>query len=228
MPHQVEPPACQLPAGSGVGIGEPHRWNEVSARQFGKHARVDAVRLAGKRSDTLHLLGVSDLDVPPGELQGVVNEAGAVHRLNNCHHRLSSSLQVAHQVGQAVGVRRPRTLFEHPPSLVHHADIQLLPRQVHSNVQHVLGPPSVSGSDENPRSHRGRPRFMAFSCCRGDAPGGHGRAQLFEQIRCPIPVIGGLEDDLGFVSGLGHGLGEFEGSARNATQPSISPSADMR
>jgi hypothetical protein len=73
--HQVQPPACTLPLGAHQRVGQPDRRHQLAAAELGQHPGVDAVGLAGKRRQSLHLLRVRDLDLPAGELEPVVHEA---------------------------------------------------------------------------------------------------------------------------------------------------------
>lgn len=52
----------------------------------------------------LHVPGIGDLHLSDGQLQAVVDEAGAIHRLDYCHDRFGPLAQVR----QAVGIGRPR------------------------------------------------------------------------------------------------------------------------
>src|SRR5438552_2822799 len=61
---------------------------------------------ARQRRQTLHLLRVGDLDLPARELEFVVHEAGAVHRLDRGADRLVVSSDALAQVLQSISVRR--------------------------------------------------------------------------------------------------------------------------
>jgi hypothetical protein len=72
----------------------------------GEHPGVDPVGLAGQGGQALDLLGVGDGDLPAGQLELVVDEAGAVHRLDRRPHRLSVGSRLAGQPTEPVGIWR--------------------------------------------------------------------------------------------------------------------------
>jgi hypothetical protein len=74
--------SADLPLCTHKRIGQPDRRHQVAARELGQHPGVDPVGLARQRRQSLRLLRVGDLDLPAGELEPVVHEAGAVHRLD--------------------------------------------------------------------------------------------------------------------------------------------------
>jgi hypothetical protein len=106
MTYQVQPPACPLSLGAHARIGQPDRRHEVTSREFGQHPGIDAVGLAGQRRETLYFLRVGDLDLPARELEPVVHEAGAVHRLNRRPDRPTLTVKPLAQVTQPISVRR--------------------------------------------------------------------------------------------------------------------------
>jgi hypothetical protein len=92
---EVEPEAGPLPLGSGLGVGEPDRWHQITASELGEHPGVDPIGLAGQRRRPFHLDCVGDLDLPAGRFELVVDKAGAVHRLDRCQHRLAETIDAS-------------------------------------------------------------------------------------------------------------------------------------
>ena len=136
--------------------GHPDRGNEVAPAELGEHPGVDLVGLGGEGGAPLHLHRVGDLDVPATELELVVDEAGAVHRLDDRAHLVAVAGDPGDELPEPEGLGRGRGHFDRPTVLVEHVHIKPLARQVQSGVQHAVGL-LVSGSVENPRSHYGGP-----------------------------------------------------------------------
>jgi hypothetical protein len=61
--------------------GQPDRRHQITARELGKHPRINPVALASKRREPFHLRRVGDPNLPTRQLEPVVHESGAVHRL---------------------------------------------------------------------------------------------------------------------------------------------------
>jgi hypothetical protein len=76
---------------------QPDRRHEVPAGEIGRHPRVDPIGLAGQRREALDLDRVGDRDRPAAQLQLVVDEAGAGHRLDHRRHRLPELTEPAGQ-----------------------------------------------------------------------------------------------------------------------------------
>jgi hypothetical protein len=74
--------ACTFALGADERVWEPDRRHEIAPGEFGQHPGIDAVGLARQRRQALHLLCISDLDLPTGELEPVVHEPCPVHRLD--------------------------------------------------------------------------------------------------------------------------------------------------
>ena len=110
---QVESPAGQLAFLARLGAGQPDRRHEVSAGELGQDPGVDAICFAGQRGETLDLLRVRQLNRPAVQLQGVVDKARSVHRLDDREHLLVSMVTShgAHQAPQAVAVGRSGPLL---------------------------------------------------------------------------------------------------------------------
>jgi hypothetical protein len=103
---QVQPEPCPFSFGPHPWGGQPDLGDQVAAGQLGQHPGVDPVGLAGQRGQAFDLLGVGDGDLPAGQLQLVMDEAGTVHRLDRRPHRLPVSGGLAGQPAQPVGIRR--------------------------------------------------------------------------------------------------------------------------
>ena len=99
---EVQPPARPLALGAHERVGEPDRRHEVAAAELGQHPGVDAVGLAGQRRQPLHLLRVGDLDLPARELEPVVHEARAVHRLDRGADRRAVTVEPLSQAAQTI------------------------------------------------------------------------------------------------------------------------------
>jgi hypothetical protein len=86
---QRQPPSGAFALGPDLGGGQPDLGDQVAAGQLGQDPSVGPVGLAGQRGQALDLLGVGDGDLPAGQLELVMDEPGAAHRLDRCPHRLS-------------------------------------------------------------------------------------------------------------------------------------------
>ena len=102
----MQPPTCTLALGTHLRVGQPDRRHKVAACQFGQHPGVDAVGLARKRPEAFHLLRVGDLDLPTVQLEPIVHEAGAVHRLDRRSDWLAVESDAFAQVLQSISVGR--------------------------------------------------------------------------------------------------------------------------
>jgi hypothetical protein len=99
-----QPESCSLPLGADPGRGQPDLGDQIPSGQLGQHPGVDPVGRARQRGQPLDLLGVGDGDLPAGQLELVMNEAGAVHRLDRCSHRPAVGGGLAGQPTQPVGI----------------------------------------------------------------------------------------------------------------------------
>jgi hypothetical protein len=104
--HQVQPPTRTLALSAHHRIGQPDRRHQIATGELGQHPGVDPVGLAGQRCETLHLLRVRDLDLPARQLEPVVDEARAVHRLDRRADRFAVTSETLSQTTKTVGVRR--------------------------------------------------------------------------------------------------------------------------
>jgi len=103
---QVRSPSGAFALGPDLGGGWPDLGDQVAGGQLGQDPGVDPVGLARKRGQALDLLGVGDGDLPARKLELVVDEAGAVHRLDRRPHRHTVGSGLAGQPAQPVGIRR--------------------------------------------------------------------------------------------------------------------------
>ena len=94
---EMQPPARAFALGTHQRVGQPDRRHQVAAGELGQHPSVDPVGLAGERRQSLHLLRVRDLDLPAGELEPIVHEARAVHRLDRRADRLAMPIESSRQ-----------------------------------------------------------------------------------------------------------------------------------
>ena len=86
LPDQMQTETGPLALAPHAGIGEPDRRHQFAAGQLGQHPGIDTVGLTGQGRQPLHPLRVRDLHLPARQLQLVVHETGAVHRLHHRHH----------------------------------------------------------------------------------------------------------------------------------------------
>jgi hypothetical protein len=108
VPDEVKPEAGELALGSHGRGGKPDRRHEISPRELSENVGIDPVGLAGERREALPLLCVGDLDRPAVQLEGVVDKACTVHRLDDREHLVAGmiALHAAHEATQPVEIRR--------------------------------------------------------------------------------------------------------------------------
>ena len=133
---EVQPPARPLALGAHARVGQPDRRHQIAAGELGQHPGVDPVGLAGQRRQPLHLLRVGDLDLPAGELEPVVHEAGAVHRLDRGADRRAVTIEPLAQAAQTIGVRRRRTDLDRRTLSVEQVEVETLATEIQTGVQH--------------------------------------------------------------------------------------------
>ena len=102
----MQPPARALALGAHLRIRQPDRRHQVAAGELGEHPGVDPVGLAGERCEPFHLLRVGELDLPAVQLETVVDEAGAVHRLDRGADRLAVPSDPLAQAAKSIDVKR--------------------------------------------------------------------------------------------------------------------------
>ena len=137
--HQVQAEASPLPLRADRGVGQPDGGHEFPAGQLGEHPGVDPVGLRHQGRQTLGPQGIGDRDLPAAELELVVHEARAVHRLDGGLHRLAVSSDPIDQRPKAVGIGMYGGHLHRPTRLIEDVHVHPLARQVQSGVQHHLG-----------------------------------------------------------------------------------------
>jgi hypothetical protein len=134
---EVQPKAGELALGADLGVGQPDRRHRVAVGEGRQDERVDPVGLAGQRRHGLDPVGGGDLDRPALLLEGVVEEPGAGHRLDDGADGLAMDLlDPAREGSQRVGVGRNGELVEVLARIRAQADVNFLPAEVQSSVQH--------------------------------------------------------------------------------------------
>ena len=123
--------------------GQPDRRHQLAASELGQYPGVDPVGLAGQRCEAFHLLRIGDLDLPARQLESVVHETGAVHRLDRGANRRAVPSQTFGQSIEAVCIRRRGTNLERRTVTVKQVEVDTLAAQIQSGVQHCNGPPFV-------------------------------------------------------------------------------------
>ena len=134
--HQVETPAGALALGAHARVGQPDRRHQITAGELGQHPGVDPVGLAGQRGQPLHLLRVRDLDLPACELEPVVHEAGAVHRLDRRPDRNAVASETFAQAAQTISIRWRRTDLDGRTLGVEQVEVETLAAEIQTGVQH--------------------------------------------------------------------------------------------
>jgi hypothetical protein len=105
MPDQMEPEAGPLPFRAHLWRRQPDLRDQRPTGELGEHPSVDLVGLRREGRQAPHPLGVRDEHLPAQELEAVVDEAGAVHRLDRRPHRLSFSCHPSHERSHRIPVR---------------------------------------------------------------------------------------------------------------------------
>jgi hypothetical protein len=98
--------------------------------------------LQTKRRQSFHLGGVGDLDLPAMQLELVVDETGAGHRLDRRPHRLTEAADPAGQATQTIRIGRRRTHLNRLTRLIEQVKVETLATEIQSGVQHTRGLPS--------------------------------------------------------------------------------------
>jgi hypothetical protein len=136
MTDQMPPPPRPLPPSPDRRRRQPDRRDQVAAAKLGQHPRVDPAGLTGQRGQPLDLGRVGDLDLPPAQLELIMDEPGAVHRLDRRQDRLAEPGGLADQAPQPVSIRRCGGDLDRLACLVHQMHVQPVARQVQPCVQH--------------------------------------------------------------------------------------------
>ncbi len=171
----MQPEAGPLAFRADSRVGQPDRRHQIVAGQLCEHPGVDPVGLEGKRRQTFHLHGIGDLDPPAGELELIVNETGAVHRLDRRENRLAEAADTSGQAAQSVGVWRRGADLDPLAQLIEQAEVETLAAEIQSHVQHCLGPPFVSRGRAEHDSAGGPPSSHSFAGRGPSATGGSPR-----------------------------------------------------
>ncbi len=161
---QVQTEARPLTLATHARVGQPHLRDEVAAGELGQHPAVDPVGLAGQRRQPARPGRIGDPHVPAGELELVVDEAGAAHRLDHRHH-LRRIAQSPRQLLQPGTIRWHRTARHPHTRPIERLPIKTLAAEIQSDIQHEPGPPFVS---------RGRAEFPSA----GGPPSSHSSTSL--------------------------------------------------
>jgi hypothetical protein len=140
---EVQPPTRPLAFGADARVGQPDRRHQIAARQLGEHPGVDPFGLASERRESFYFLRVGNVDLPPGQLEPVVHEAGAVHRLDRGANRRAVPSETFGQSIEAVCIRRRSTNLERRTFTPKQVEVDTLAAQIHSGVQHCNGAPFV-------------------------------------------------------------------------------------
>jgi hypothetical protein len=117
-----------------------------------RHPSVDPAGLAGERRQALHAHSVGDPHVPAGQLELVVDEAGAAHRLDRREDRTSAAETVG-EVGKPVAIGRAGADIDPLAGGEEGVPVEPLAAEVESDVQHCWPPfqgihRSLSGGPE--------------------------------------------------------------------------------
>ena len=140
-------------------VGQPDLGDELQPPELSQHPGIDPVRLAGQRGEPLHLHSVGDPHIPTSQLELVVDETGATHRLDHRHNRLVRSAQAQHKRSERV--RGNGAGLEALPTRQESVEVEAFAAQIQSDVQHetgLLGPGFGTSRVCSPR----RPSFMGF------------------------------------------------------------------
>jgi len=127
-------------------VGQPDLGDELEPPELGQHPGIDPVRLAGQRGEPLHLDRVGDPHIPTSQLELVVHEAGATHRLDHRHNRLVRSAQAQHQRSERV--RGNGAGLEALPTRQESVEVDAFATQIQSDVQHATGLLGLGFCDE--------------------------------------------------------------------------------
>jgi hypothetical protein len=168
---EVQPETRSLALGAHPRAGQPHLRHEAAPGELGQHPAVDPVGLAGKRRQPTRLDGIGDPHVPAAQLELVVHEAGAAHRLDHRQH--GRIAQLSAELRQCLTVRRDRSVARELPMLVEGKPVETLAAEIQSDIQHG-GASLRCETTTRGASLRGRPSFIGFLTMEG--PWGHARA----------------------------------------------------
>ena len=123
---QVQAKAGELALAAHPRVRQPDRRHQVSLGEQRQDPGVDPVGLHRERRQALDLLGVGDLHRPAVGLEGVVDEAGAGHRLDHRADGLVVGLDSLSEGLQAAGVGEGGELVDQLPLVGEQADVEAL------------------------------------------------------------------------------------------------------
>src|SRR5262249_23724526 len=83
-----------------------------------------------------------DLDLPTVQLEPIVHEASAVHRLDRGTDRLGVSSDALAQVMQSISVRWSRAALDRRTLSIEQVKVETLATEIQAGVQHCVGLPS--------------------------------------------------------------------------------------
>jgi hypothetical protein len=141
MADQVQSEPGPLPLCAHLGRRQPDLRHEGATGELREHASVDLVRLRCQGREPSDTLGIGDQHVPARELEAVVDEAGAVHRLDGRSHGFAFGGDPPDERAQRTGIGRDGRHQRRRAVITQHVHVEPLSRQVQSGVQHRVGPP---------------------------------------------------------------------------------------
>jgi hypothetical protein len=105
MADEMEPEAGPFALLADLRCRQPDLGHEGPTGELGEHPSIDLVGLGRQGGQAPDTLGVGDQDLPARELEAVVDEAGAVHRLDRGPDRLALSRYPSSERSERIGVR---------------------------------------------------------------------------------------------------------------------------
>jgi hypothetical protein len=100
--------------------------------------------LQAKGASPFTFCAVRDLDLPTRELEPVVHEARAVHRLDRSTDRRTVTSEPLAQATKSINVRRRCTDVDRRPLSVEQMKIETLAAEIQTGVQHEAGLLSIA------------------------------------------------------------------------------------
>jgi hypothetical protein len=90
-----------------------------------------------------YFLRVGDLDLPTRELESVVHEPRAVHRLDRGSDRIVVTIEPDRQLAQTIDIGRGSTDVDRRALTVEQVEVETLATEIQTGLQHCNGPPFV-------------------------------------------------------------------------------------
>src|SRR5918994_7288149 len=129
--------ARSLPLASHLSSRQPDLRDQVAAAELGQDPGVDAIGLARQRGKPLRPLRVRDPHVPARQLELVVHEPRARHRLDRRQHRLPPvAIDAVSELRERVPIRRARALADQLTVGTERLPVHALATEIQSDVQH--------------------------------------------------------------------------------------------